>query len=109
MKEELLIERLIDLAAQSSIAHHIPGRIRLKVKLPALFLARDLEISDLVDCFSGILDARVNAGALSIVIGYDTGIIAPELWERLVNGKNDPSHRESIREQLLRLVSPENR
>ncbi|MDA8308128.1 MAG: cation transporter [Deltaproteobacteria bacterium] len=109
MNEDLLIDRLIGLAAQSEIAHHIPGRIRLKVKLPALLLARDLEVSDLVDRFSGILDARANAGARSIVISYDAGTIAPALWERLVNGKNDPSHKESIREQLERLIQPANK
>ena len=108
MKEDLIIDRLIDLAAQSSIAHHIPGRIRLKVKLSALLLARDLEISDLVDRFSGILEARANAGARSIVIGYDTATIDPALWDRLVNGDDDPSHRQSIREQLQRLVRPAN-
>jgi hypothetical protein len=106
MTTDLLIDRLIDLAAQSSIAHHIPGRIRLKVKLSALLLARDLDISDLVNRFSGIWDARANAGARSIVISYDTGTIPPALWERMVNGENDPSHRQSIREELLKLVRP---
>lgn len=109
MNEDLLIDTLIELAAQSTIAHHIPGRIRLKVKLSALLLARDLEISELVDLFTGILDARANPGARSIVISYDTGTIAPSLWERMVNGKNDPSQRQSIREQLLSLVHPANK
>jgi hypothetical protein len=102
--ENLLIDRLIELAGQSAIAHHIPGRIRLKVKLSALLLARDLEISDLVDRFEGILDARANAGSRSIVISYDTGTIAPGLWERMVDGKSDSARKESIREQLARLV-----
>ena len=108
MKDDLIIDKLIDLAAESSIAHHIPGRIRLKVKLPALLQARDLEISDLVNRFSGILDARANLGALSIVISYDAGIVTPALWERLVNGKNDPEQRESMREQLQKLALPAN-
>ncbi|MDR3555149.1 MAG: hypothetical protein P4L55_10380 [Syntrophobacteraceae bacterium] len=108
MNENLLIDRLIELAGQSEIAHHIPGRIRLKVKLSALFLARDLEISDLVDCFRGILDARANPGSRSIVISYDTGTIAPGLWERLVDGRSDPARKESIREQLARLVRTPN-
>lgn len=106
MKDDLLIDKLIELAAQSSIAHHIPGRIRLKVKLSALLHAQDLDISELVERFSGILDARANPGALSIVISYDTGIIAPGLWERMVNGKSDPSQRQSAREELLKLVRP---
>lgn len=104
MNTDLLIDRLIELAVQSDIVHHIPGRIRLKVKLAALLRARDLEISDLVDRFAGILDARANAGARSIVISYDTGTIPPTLWEHLVNGKSDPPQQQAMREQLARLA-----
>jgi hypothetical protein len=100
---DVLIDRLIDLAAYAQIVHHVPGRIRLKVKLAGSFLAQDLEASDMTKYFDGILDARANAAALSIVIGYNTGIIAPNLWERLVNVKNDPSLRSSVKEELKRL------
>lgn len=106
LNRDVLIDRLIELAGQSAIAHHIPGRIRLKVKLPGVLLARDLEIDDLVNCFTGILDARANAAARSVVISYDTRIIAPDLWERLVNGKKDPSLRSSMREELEKLSTP---
>ncbi|MGC8494861.1 MAG: hypothetical protein ACP5SH_24320 [Syntrophobacteraceae bacterium] len=104
MNTDLLIDRLIELATQSDIVHHIPGRIRLKVKLAALLRARDLEISELVDRFAGILDARANAGARSIVISYDTATISPALWDLLVNGKADPPQQKTIRDQLARLA-----
>ncbi len=106
MDQDLLIDRLIELASQSSIVHHIPGRIRLKVKLAALFRARDLDISELVNRFAGILDARANAAARSIIISYDTATIAPTIWERMVDGKDDPSKKESIRRELVRLARP---
>jgi nicotinamide riboside kinase len=105
--KDLLIDRLIELAGQTAIVHHIPGRIRLKVKLPGLLLAQDLEVADLVDHFMGILEARANVAARSIVIIYDTGTIAPGLWEQLVNGKKDPSIQNSVREELARLLRPE--
>ena len=100
LKKHVLIDRLIEVAGQTAIAHHVPGRIRLKVKLSGLLLAQDLEAEDLMKYFTGILDARTNAAARSIVISYDTGLIAPHLWERLVNGKKDPSLRSSVKEQL---------
>ena len=106
-KKYLLIDRLIDLAGQAEIAHHIPGRIRLKVKLPGLFLAQDLEVSDLMKYFIGILDARANVAARSIVISYDERVISPDLWERLVMAKNHPSLREAVKEDLIRLSRPE--
>ena len=105
--KDVLIDGLIDFAGQTAIAHHIPGRIRLKVKLPGLLLAQDLEAGDLVKYFIGILDVRTNAAARSVVISYDTGAIAPDLWQRLVNCKKDPSLRSSVKEELGRLSRPE--
>ena len=105
-KKNVLIDRLIDLAAQTGIVHHIPGRIRLKVKLSGLLLAQGLDAADLMKCFNGILDARTNAAARSIVIGYDERVIDPDFWNLLVNLKKDPGLRCSVREQLQRLSRP---
>jgi hypothetical protein len=104
--KDALIERLIDLAAEAGIVHHIPGRIRLKVKLSGLLLAMDLDAADLTRCFTGILDARANAAARSIVIAYDERVIDPEFWNLLVNLKKYPELRSSVKQQLERLSIP---
>jgi hypothetical protein len=104
--KEVLIDRLIDLAAQMGIVHHIPGRIRLKVNLSGLLLAKDLDAEDLMKSFNGILDARANAAARSIVIGYDQSVIDPEFWDRLVNLEKDPALRCSVKQQLEKLARP---
>lgn len=106
-KKYVLIDRLIDVASQTEISHHIPGRIRLKVKLSGLLLAQDLEVEYLTKYFNGILDARTNAAARSIIISYDKTVISPDLWERLVTVKNNPALRESVREALQSLSRPE--
>ena len=106
-RKDVLIDGLIDLAGQTAIAHHIPGRIRLKVKLPGLLLAQDLEAGDLTKYFMGIMDIRTNAAARSVVISYDTRAIAPDLWERLVNCKKDSSLRSSVKRELESLSRPE--
>ena len=80
-----------------------PGRIRLEVKLPGLLLARDFEAEDLTKYFIGIVDVRTKAAARSIIISYDKAAIAPDLWERLVDCKKDPSRRSSVKEELRRL------
>ena len=103
---DLFIDRLIDLAVQTEIVHHTPGRIRLKIGWAGLYLAMGLDAADLMKYFNGILDARANAAARSIVIHYDEKVIAPELWERLVNAKKHSSLRDSVREQLERLSKP---
>ena len=105
--KDVLIDRLIDIAGQSAIVHLIPGRIGLQAKLPGLLLARDFEAGDLMKFFIGIVDVRTNAAARSIVISYDTGAIAPDLWERLVNCKKDPSLRSAVKEELEILSRPE--
>ena len=104
--KDILIDRLIDLAGHAAIVHHIPGRIRLKVKLQGLLIARDLDAADLVKYFNGIQDVRANAAARSIVIGYDHGVITPDFWERLVDGKMDLSLRNLVREQLKSFFKP---
>ena len=38
--KEIIIDRLIDLAGHAAIVHHIPGRIRLKVRLQGLLIAQ---------------------------------------------------------------------
>ncbi len=106
-EKNILIDRLIDVASQTEISHHIPGRIRLKVKLSGLLLAQDLEVEYLTKYFNGILDARTNAAARSIIISYDKTVISPDLWERLVTVKNNPALRESVREALQSLSRPE--
>jgi hypothetical protein len=58
-KKDVLIDRLIDLAGHTEIAHHIPGRIKLKVKLSGLALVKDLDTADLTKYLIGILDATV--------------------------------------------------
>jgi hypothetical protein len=71
--KDVLIDRLIDIAGQTAIVHHIPGRIRLQAKLPGLLLARDFEAGDLMKCFIGIVDVRTNAAERSMAISYGTG------------------------------------
>lgn len=69
------------------IAHHVRGRIRLRLT-PAgvLLLEPDLatRLADHAALTPGIRSVRVNAAALSVVIEYAPDIIAPELWDDLL-------------------------
>ena len=104
---EELMDRLIELAHQTIIVHHIPGRIRLRVKLSGLLLAQQMEVADLVSRFEGILEARANLAARSIVFTYDPATITPALWEQLVNRNKDPSTQNSVKKELGRLFRPD--
>jgi hypothetical protein len=99
---DFLLERLFELACHIEIAHHIPGRIRLKLKLAGLSVAQDIELENLMN-FAGITETRTNIAARSIVISYDNALIAPELWDRLIDAGKNPSLRPPLKEELERL------
>lgn len=70
-----------------SIAHHVPGRIRLKLDLRALAELPKVDPSPFVDLVSrirGVKATRVNAAALSVVVEYDPQQIPAPLWPRLL-------------------------
>jgi hypothetical protein len=80
---------LMALVGLLSVAHHIPGRIRLQVERRQEALACGLSQED-VDRFAaalrqldGITRVSLNNLALSCTIDYDPGRIPPEAWQDL--------------------------
>lgn len=72
-----------------SIAHHVPGRIRLKLDMGALARVPKVDPSPFLDFFArirGIKVTRINKAALSVVVEYDPVVIAPAVWPRLISG-----------------------
>ncbi len=70
-----------------SIAHHVPGRIRLKLDFAALAQlpkADPKPFVELVGRIRGVTTTRVNAAALSVVVEYDPHLIPAPLWPRLL-------------------------
>jgi hypothetical protein len=69
------------------IAHHVRGRIRLRLSPAGLgLLAPGLarRLADHAAATPAIRGVRVNPAALSVVIDYAPGLIAPDLWGRLI-------------------------
>ncbi len=71
------------------IAHHIPGRIRLRAG-PAI--VKDLgavnskALDRILRALDGIKDVRVNPTAGSMVVEYRPDTIKPDWWETLILG-----------------------
>lgn len=83
-----------------AIAHHVPGRIRVKLDMAALMHLPAVDAEPFVALakrIRGVTAIRVNAAALSAVIEYDTRLIAAPVWERLLAGD-----REEIEALLLK-------
>ncbi len=102
---------LIKLRSYLRIAHHIPGRIRIKVN-PALFIQPDaLRLAaqvDLGDLGRGnghpaIINSRINKNAGSLVLEYDPRMIAPAMFEDLFRAR-DENRVEQLVEHLADLL-----
>lgn len=89
-------QQLQDLCRFLSIAHHIPGRIRIRLDRSAFSSAAGFSL-DLLETFldslerlEGIEEVRLNAPALSCTIVYDQLRIESDAWDALLEGR---SHR----------------
>lgn len=87
-------EKLLALRKHLKIAHHVPGRIRVRLQLSALpklaSLGLDEEILDQLPAhMKGIVDVRVNKPAGTAVINYRPEILAPSIWNVLLEGDDE--------------------
>lgn len=93
------------------MAHHIPGRIRVKLNPgllsdpKALALASSLDLSSWGNGngSSAIIKTRLNLKAGSLVVDYDPKLLEPELIGELFSS-SDPGRVEQLVEQLADLL-----
>jgi hypothetical protein len=89
---EIDLEPFLDLRRHLEIAHHIPGRIRLRISAGA---ARELGnvdakvIDRILGAIDGIDNVRLNALAGSAVVEYRPQKIESSWWETLLTGDAD--------------------
>jgi hypothetical protein len=86
---DLDVAMLLDMRSHLSIVHHMPGRIRLRLR-PAMWgtasqVNRNV-VRQIISQLEGVRDVRVNAAVASVVIEYDPKQVRPEQWETLVRG-----------------------
>lgn len=82
---------LRDVAARLRIAHHLPGRVRLKLEaeLSAAQQRAIGEARQLLEALGGVPGIRtvkLNLLARSCTVEYDPTRIPPAAWEQLVAG-----------------------
>ena len=100
---------LIKLREYLSIAHHIPGRIRLKIKSTLLADPQALKLAGSVDFSSwgngsrAIINTRFNPGAGSLVVDYEPGLLEPDLIAELFSSPDGNRVAELV-EQLADLI-----
>ncbi|WCE30846.1 HMA2 domain-containing protein [Vibrio sp. SCSIO 43137] len=94
MKDD--VKTVLKLRSWVRIAHHIPGRIRLKYKLGIIaHLARfnSDDIARALDDIPAFRNYKLNSSTGSVLIEYDPGTVSPALIEELF------SQEDSVAEQ----------
>jgi len=96
---------LIPLLEEAEIAHHIPGRIRLRfnhsivTKLPKVN-GIEKEIQKIANQIEAIKNIRLNLFAGSVVVQYDTDLLSPDFWQEVVGEKDIEQLKEKARTLL---------
>ncbi len=67
------------------VQHHVPGRIRFKVEKSYSLHGISEWLKQSIIAIQGIKDVRVNAFASSLVVEYDSELLAPNIIEARVN------------------------
>jgi hypothetical protein len=95
--------QVVRLAPHMEIAHHIPGRIRLKVLPSGIKMALQTDIQDVVQSVPGIRNVRVNPLSRSVVIEYDAARFPSDLWESILHLGKRPELISEVQDRLKRL------
>ena len=103
--DEQMIDGLLRIAPYASIAHHIPGRIRLKISLEGAKAINGGGIAVDRIRIPGIRSTRVNGFARSVVIEYDEKIIPYDFWVSLGKVGKRPDLAAQIVNRLRALFS----
>ncbi|MEA1899546.1 MAG: hypothetical protein U9N47_02075 [Thermodesulfobacteriota bacterium] len=96
---------LILLLEEAEIAHHIPGRIRLRFnhsivsKLPKVN-GIEKEIQKIANQIEAIKNIRLNLFAGSVVVQYDADLFSPDFWQEVVGEKDVEQLKEKARTLL---------
>jgi hypothetical protein len=96
-------EELREYLAEINIAHHIQGRIRLKIHsypkdLPESW-HNPITLQAIIERASGIRSVRVNPMARSCAVEYDPAVIPFQAWHDFLAGTD--SHAARILEGIL--------
>ncbi|WED24673.1 cation transporter [Vibrio sp. JC009] len=90
------VETALKLRSWVQVAHHIPGRVRLKYKLSiiahlARFNAGDIKRA--LDDIPAFRNYKLNSSTGSILIEYDPGLVSPALIEELFSPDDNIAER----------------
>jgi hypothetical protein len=90
------LESLKHLRKHLKVAHHVPGRIRIKFGSAPLDQLRAVDFSNQEKTIPGIKSIRVKMGARSVIIEYDADTLSPELLQEVFTTREANRFKEII-------------
>ncbi len=90
MESGEIVRELMRLTPHLEIAHHVPGRIRLRILQSGLQIIQEVDFETVVCGIPGVLDIRVNPLARSVVVQYDRERLPSDFWEGAEELKSRP-------------------
>jgi hypothetical protein len=104
MERSESVRSLLELIPHLEVAHHIKGRIRLRLLPSGFKLAKNSNIGDFVNSIPGVLAVRVNTVAKSVVLEYDPEVLTSSVWKDLENIRESPELSNKVAAQLQSLL-----
>jgi hypothetical protein len=83
------VDKLIKLRGWVIVKHHIPGRIRLKYKVSIITqfgMFNTEKIDEILRDFPGIKKYKLSVATCSLLVEYDSNLIAPCLIDSVFSG-----------------------
>lgn len=96
------LDAFLELRNHLKIAHHIPGRIRLKAAISVVNAFKKVDsalIDHILGAIHGIEKTEVNMVARSVIVTYSINDLKPEWWDILIKGKQKQA--EDLLHELL--------
>ncbi|NLI34399.1 MAG: hypothetical protein GX422_16685 [Deltaproteobacteria bacterium] len=95
-----LVDDFMTLLPHLDVVHHVPGRIRLKLRFSGLQAFRKMDVNGIVSRIPGVVGFRVNVVARSVVVDYDDKVLPFELWQKMDRFKELPELESEVRSEL---------
>lgn len=94
------MHKILEIGKHLKIVHHLKGRIRIKISKQGLYnfanLTKSSSLSFKITDFKGVKDFRISTASFSCIINYDSNIIDPQDWHKLLENISDNNYQKAL-------------
>jgi hypothetical protein len=101
---EEILDELLKILPHAEISMHVPGKIKLKLKVSGLPVVAGIDLEAISEMIPGILETKSNWLTRSVEIRYDPERVPHEAWESIIELKEKPQNKPSVHTRLKALL-----